>query len=295
MSQLPVPEKPYPDWSRFLAALWQHGMSVQNMKPELIEEHIRNATPNLVGAFIKRNEARTVRPSSFLACARQTYFLVSGEEPEPMPDNIGSTFAVGHLLHEVSYAAVRSALPDGFDAQTEVPVYLPKWWPADDLRFNHSGHVDLLLSAQEGPRSEYIAEGAPEMILVDFKTKGGFSYKKHGKTVFGEDADGFGYLAQLVVYADATKTLNAGAILAGINRDSLTQPLKPRFVEPKALKDELVRVKAAIGMALEGQDPGEEFLVRHGKEANFFCGRAGKPGYCAFKKVCKERETRDYE
>ena len=100
------------------------------------------------------------------------------------------------------------------------------------------------------------------------------------------------FRSQLSVYADALGVIDGGAIIAGINRDSLTQPLLPRFIEPAALKAERDRVKIAIEMALEGSDPGEEFLVRHDRDAYFQCGRGGKPGYCAFREQCNANPTR---
>tara|TARA_R100001530_G_scaffold122627_1_gene90332 strand:+ start:2240 stop:3130 length:891 start_codon:yes stop_codon:yes gene_type:complete len=289
---LPPPDKAL-DWSHLLKDMWMHGMSVHNIEPHLAESHIDSARDSMIEVFTRRNEARTVRPSAFLACARQTYFSVKGEDSGKMPDNIGPTFAVGHLLHELSYAAVKSALPGGFSAHTEVPVHLPQWWPKQD-KFNQKGHVDMLIIAEDRAAcAPYLNEDQPKSMLIDFKTMGGFSYKKHGKTVWGEDPDAFGYLAQVAVYADALGQINDGAIIAGINRDSLVQPLAPRFIAPEALKDELARVKIALDMALEQNDPGEEFLVRHGKDAHFQCGRGGRPGYCPFKKVCKENPTRD--
>lgn len=292
--QLPKPDKPYPDWSRFLKDVWMHGMSVQNIKKEHVEQHVNCASESIKEAFTQRNESNSVRPSAFLACARQTYFSVQGEDAGKMPDNIGSTFAIGHLLHELSYAAVKSAIPDGFKVQTEVKVNLPAWWPKDKEKFNQSGHVDMLITATSPEiKDAYIEPGQFDTMLVDFKTMGSFTYKKHGKTVWGEDPDAFGYLAQLSVYADALGVIDYGAIVGGINRDSLIQPLLPRYIEPKTLKDELARVKIAVEMAVESSDPGEEFLVRHGSDANFHCGRGGRPGYCAFRKVCKANPTRD--
>lgn len=288
--RLPKPTEPYPDWSRFLKAVWLHGMSVENADPVLVDEHVDNAAKSIKGSMVQRNEAQRIRPSAFLACARQTYYAANGEQGGDMPSNIGSTFAVGHLLHELSYAAVKAAIPAGFKVETEKPVGLPDWWPDDYERFNQEGHVDMLITAED-PEG-YLPEDAPKVMLVDFKTMGGFSFKKHGKTIWGEDPDAFGYLAQLSVYADALGVIDSGAIIAGINRDSLTQPLLPRFIEPAALKAERDRVKVAIEMALEGSDPGEEFLIRHDRDANFHCGRAGKPGYCAFREQCAANPTR---
>jgi hypothetical protein len=288
---LPKPDKPYPDWSRFLKDVWMHGMSVSNINQDIAKTHVKRAAQSIAEVFTRRNEASKVRPSAFLACARQTYYSVQGEDSGKMPDNIGSTFAVGHLLHELSYAAVQSALPPGFKASTEVRVSLPEWWPEDVTRFNQGGHVDMTIKAESF--GGYLAEGQPAEMLIDFKTMGSFSYRKHGKTVWGEDPDAFGYLAQLAVYADSLGMLETGAIIAGINRDSLTKPLAPRFITPDALRAELDRVKIAVDMAVEGCDPGEEFLVRHGKDAYFQCGRGGRPGYCAFRKVCGDNPTRE--
>jgi len=297
-SKLPIPkeDKAYPSWAKFLRAVWVHGMSVQNIDPNLVAEHIEHAVEPMREAMTRSNDATVIRPSAFLACARQTYFAATYAPREPMPVNIGCTFAMGHLLHELSYAAVRSAMPSGFRVEVEKEIALPDWWPDDYTRFNQHGRVDLLISIEDTAAcSAYFDKSEPiaEKMLVDFKTMGGFSYKKHNKTVWGEDPDAFGYLAQLAVYADALGVIEHGAILAGINRDSLTQPLAPRLVPGQVLKDELKRVRVAIEMALDDTDPGEEFLIRHGEEAYFQCGRGGRPGYCAFKATCKANPTRN--
>lgn len=290
--KLTKPETPYATWALFLKDLWMEGMKPQNSDKAIVTEHTANAMTSVAEVFTRRNEAKRVRPSAFLACARQTYYSVQGEESANMPDNIGTTFAVGHLLHELSYAAVRSVAPDGVTVEFEVKVDLPEWWPKDTEKFNQKGHIDMLITVDDAVMADYLADGLPNRMLIDFKTMGGFGYKKHGKTIFGEDPDGFGYMAQLAVYADAIGVIDSGALLAGINRDSLTQPLFPRLVSARVLKEERDRVKLAIQSALEGSDPGEEFLERHDRDANFFCGRAGRPGYCPFREVCKDNPTR---
>ena len=271
-----------------------HGMSVQNIDKSIVATRADHANEAIKEVFTRRNDARTIRPSAFLACARQTYFSAQGEESAGMPDNIGATFAVGHLLHELSYAAVLSAMPHGFLVEVEKHVNLAPWWPKDSSKYNQAGHVDMLLTAEDpAAYSRYLPDDQPTTMLVDFKTMGSYTYRKHGKTVWGEDPDAFGYLTQIAVYTDALGVTDSGAIVAGINRDSLTKPLLPRHISAEALKDELARVKLAIEMAEEGSDPGEEFLTRHGSDAYFHCGRRGKPGYCAFREVCKSTPTRD--
>ena len=42
-STLPVPEKPYASWAKFIRALWEHGMSVHNIDPNLVAEHVELA------------------------------------------------------------------------------------------------------------------------------------------------------------------------------------------------------------------------------------------------------------
>jgi hypothetical protein len=288
---LSKPLTKYPDWSRFLAAVWQDGMSVHNMNKEYAAEAVKNSSESVFESLTRRNESHVIRPSAFLSCARQSYHYLAGDEPGKMPDNIGPTFAVGHLLHEVSYAAVKSAIPDGFEVETEKAVDLPEWWVKEPTHFNQSGHVDMFISiTDEKEAGKYLPEDVvhdqPKM-LIDFKTMGGFSYRKHSKADYSRAVDGFGYLAQLAVYTEALGTLGSGAILAGINRDSLMQPLMPRFIAPSTLMKEVERLKRAFDSATQLQDPGPEFLIRHGAEANFYCGRGGKPGYCPFKKACK--------
>ena len=294
---LSTPQTKFPDWSRFLSAVGRHGMSVNNIDKDKLNYHLQRAYPNILEAFTQRSESSVIRPSAFLACARQAYIKnVERVAPEPMPDNIGATFAIGHLLHEISYAAMNSAMPEGFQVHTELPVALPEWWPKNKLMFNQDGHVDMFVEiTDEDKAGEFlplnVVEEQPKM-LVDFKTMGGYSYKKHSKTDYSTAVDGFGYLSQLAVYADALGVIGNGAILAGINRDSLTMPLMPRYISPSILMRELERVKHAFDYAEKGVDPKAEFLIRHGSEANFYCGRGGRPGYCPFKKHCKKLDDK---
>ena len=295
MNKLPTPEQQYPDWSRFIAAVWGHGRSVKHMNPELAEQGINRAAESIKDSVCERNEARSLRPSSFLSCARQSYFFLAGEDSGNMPDEIGSTFAVGHLLHELSYAAVKSGLPKGFSAASEIQVSLPEWWPSHLNNASKHGHIDMLIQIDDEDEAkrylpESVVERQPKM-LVDFKTMGGYTYRKHSKAVFDYDPDGFGYISQLSTYASAIGVEDYGAIIAGINRDRLQAPLNCRLVDSSIIKWNIERLKKHLTLAEAGEDPGEEFLLRHGTEAHFYCGRAGKPGYCPFKIVCNENPS----
>ena len=291
-----LPNKRFPDWARFISAVWQHGMSTQNIDKDKVEFHLTRAFPNIIESVSRRSESNVIRPSAFLACARQAFIKnVERVAPGAMPDNIGPTFAVGHLLHELSYAAVNSAMPDCFDVRTEMEVQLPEWWPKDKLSFNQEGHVDMFVSIKDPAEAKkYLPESVVDEqshMLIDFKTMGGFSYRKHAKADYASAVDGFGYLAQLAVYSDALGVVGNGALLAGINRDSLIQPLLPRYIAPSVLMREVERIKLSFEYADKGKDPGPEFLIRHGSEANFYCGRNGQKGYCPFKKHCKKLDS----
>jgi len=287
---LPVPNKgPFPDWSRFLTAVWRHGRSRGVMSRALAEKHAFRATEPLIEAFTRSDSDARVRPSSFVTCAQQTYFMTQGMQPEPMPAEIPMTFAVGHFLHEVSFAAIAAGLPPGFEAEFEREVELPDWWPKDHLMYNTQGHIDIILRVTDWALAEdYIDPDIPEEIIVDLKTMGGYSWREHRKKVFEHEADGFGYLTQLAIYADATGLIEGGAILAGINRDLLMQPLAPRHITSELLYRELGRVKVAIEGAVKGIPAGPEFIERWNGDASFFCGTQGKKGYCGFKKQCAE-------
>lgn len=270
-------------------------MSVRNMNKDLLEKHIKEVTPKLIESFTLRSESSVIRPSTFLSCSRQAYIKnVLREGAELMPDNIGSTFAIGHLLHEVSYAAIKSVIPNGFEVRTELEVQLPEWWPKDRLSFNQEGHIDMLIEISNPEEAcKYLPPDIVEeqsAMIVDFKTQGSFSYKKHGVADYSKASDGFGYMTQLGIYADALGLIGNGAILAGINRDQLVKPLLTRHIAPSVLMREVERVKRTFDYVEKGIDPGPEFLIRHGQEAHFYCGRGGKKGYCPFKNKCKKLE-----
>jgi len=295
MNKLPAPEQQYPDWSRFIAAVWNHGRSVRHMNPELAEKGVNRAAESIKDSVCERNEANSLRPSAFLSCARQSYYFLDGQDAGKMPDEIGSTFAVGHLLHELSYAAVKSGIPKGFKVLSEVAVSLPDWWPKHLNNASSNGHIDMVISIEDTDEAkkylpESVTDRQPKM-LVDFKTMGGYTYRKHSKAVFDYDPDGFGYISQLSTYAAAIGVEDYGAIIAGINRDRLQAPLNCRLVDSTILKWNIERLKKNLKGAEMGIDPGEEFLLRHGAEAHFFCGRSGKPGYCPFKEVCRDNPS----
>ena len=305
---LPPPKIPFASWSALLKELWRHGRSRGIQPAWLTEKYAFRAKEACVEAFQREGTEPVVRPSFGLACAQQTYYCLMEEHLEPMPDEIPMTFAIGHFLHELSYASIDAALPEGFEIEVEKEVDLTvlPWWPKDNPLFNMEGHVDLIIRvADRDLASKYLAEEECDDTIVDFKTMGGYSYREHRKkTYLGNEPDGFGYLAQLAVYTSALIMQEQGAILAGINRDILMAPLLPRLVSPTGLERETQRVKAAIEGAIRGIPAGPEFKERFYDQADFFCGTYDeegkltgnrKKGYCPYKLQCAKDRGVNYE
>jgi len=281
--KLQIPDEPYPDWSRFVAAVWKHGMDNTVYEPSLAKYHCWRAGEAASGALTRANEARRVRPSAFVACARQTFFMQEGHEPQPMPPNIGLTFAVGHFLHEVSFGALQSALPEGFEIDFEVAVPLPSWWPdTGEAWVNRKGHIDCIIEVKDSAKAgKYLPINGDRKALIDLKSMGGYSFREHKKKDYASVPDSFGYLTQLAIYADVIRP--DVVLLAGISRDQLTADMSARRIHPDKLGNELRRVKAAL---VQKGDPGPELQDRWGKKVDFFCGGGGRPGYCPFRERC---------
>ena len=287
--RLKVPVAPYSDWSRFLAAVWKQGRSRGVVSKGLMAKYAFRAQESIIESFTRVDTEAKVRPSSFVACAQQTYFMAQGLPPDPMPPEIPMTFAMGHVLHEVSFAAIEAALPEGFSCEVEKEVTLPEWWPHEHMFFNTQGHIDIILHVDNWDlASDYLEPEECDSIVVDLKTMGGYSWREHRKKHFGFEPDGFGYLTQLAIYTDAVGMQEQGALLAGINRDTLMSPLAPRRVSGEVLAKELERVKVAVAGAVKGTPAGPEFIERWGDDASFFCGTNGRKGYCGFKTICKK-------
>ncbi len=283
------PDKPYDNWSQFLAAVWKHGMSKGNMDPQVAKFRAFRAGEAMGDTLTRSNEARYIRPSAFLSCARQTWFMRQGFAPEPMPENIGLTFAMGHAMHELSYAAVESALPSCFKAEFEKEVDLPDWWRNAVPESAEHGHIDCLITVEdEEEAAQYLELNGNHIILVDFKTMGGYTSREHKKKDFAVSPDAFGYLSQLAIYASTVHPDQV--LLTGINRDQLTAELMPRSVALELLDNERERILQALTCET---DPCKEFLERWEKKAHFYCGKGGRKGYCPFADRCEATYCED--
>jgi hypothetical protein len=288
---LPPPETPYPDWSRFIAALWDHG--ARNPDPAHVERHMAAADllAKIKGSFEAREGRAYVRPSSLLSCARQTYLFLRGHEPEGMPRNIALTFAIGHIAEAAGRCYLSSALPPCFELSLDQPVPLPSWWPTGDARFAKTGTNDFMLRIVDPAAAALYLDpetAGPPVCMGDFKTASSYQYDQMARAKsLADKPDPFGYTGQITVYGEGQGGPKVtAAVLALFNRNSPSQPLVVRAVSAGVRQYEARRIEDAITGALAGVDPGRELLDRWGEKAHFYCGVEGKTGMCPLRSVC---------
>jgi hypothetical protein len=287
---LPVPDQPYPDWSRLLRAVWEHGIA--NMTAEGEKAIFDHFTKRSEGSLTQNTDEQTyyVRPSQGTTCARQAWYLRNGIEPEPMPPTIGPTFIAGHLVHETTYIALELAMPEGIAVHAEVPATLD--WPEDCAQ---AGTADLILEITDPSlAAPFIDLEQPRVILGDIKTMVGFAWRAHQKAVFDSNyLDMWGHRRQLAVYTDSP-SLNerfpglreSGALLIGANKESPHMGIAPRFLSAEILKREREEVQQVFEQSGSG-DPGPQLLQKWPIEALKYCGDGRKfKGYCPFKQRC---------
>lgn len=282
---LPLPETKYGLWARFVTDLYEHGK--RNVPRSIVQEEMDAIVPSIVESYEREPEPPQVRPSGNLSCARQAYLLEKYGTEQDRDDGLGATFAAGHFFHALAFAYCRAALPPGFSLETEVePEKMPDWWP-DRPSFRQTGHQDMVLRiVDEELAGRYMAEGAGSTCLVDFKGMGRWSYGKHCNSDPWDQPDGFGYMDQLAVYSDGG-TLYDELVLAGINRDQIWKPVKCRVIPNDIARKAMFRLRKGFEALVEGRDPGTEFFMRWGKQAEFICGTETTQGACNQSQNCR--------
>lgn len=290
---LPKPGRPYPDWSRFLTAAWEHG--IQNMDPNILKVASSRISDQLFRSLCEEQDMTPkIRPSFGLTCPAQAYFVRTGASRTPMPPTIKATFVMGHFAHELCYATLLSALPKeiNLDEELEVDTGFP-----DDC--NQRGTCDFVISKEGDTTHEWVDESAPKYILGDFKTQTGFSFRSHKKSDFtSQGVDAWGYIAQLAVYANSPsmqekypKIEESGALLVGVNKESPQMGIAPRLISPKVLAEAKKRLDIVLGTT---EYPGPWLMDTFGqKETAFYCGASGRKGYCGFVEECQKKRKKD--
>jgi len=272
---LPVPSKPYGLWSRFVTDLYEHGK--RHAIRAIVQEEMERILPDVVSSYEQVPRPPMVRPSGNLHCARAAYLLTKYGTEQEMDPGLGASFSAGHFFHALAFAYCRSAVPQGFELVTEEVADLSAltWWPADP-QFRQTGSRDMVLRIEdEELAAKYLVKGAGTSALVDFKTMGRWAYGKHRNSDPWEGPDGFGYMSQLAVYSDGGELYDE-VVLSGINRDQLAQPLKSRVIPSQVLRKERDRIVKGFRLLAKEQDPGCEFFLKWGKQADFTCGPPDK-------------------
>lgn len=283
----PTPPSPMPSWDLFVTLIW--GWGRRNVTDDLMRPWLDRAHGEMTRAH---EPGPAIRPSGNLHCAMKTYLRTRGVEEEPTPSWLAATFNVGHLLHNMSYGYIESALPDCFEAEYETPIDLTAipWWPGGDLA-RQEGTADMVIRVKEGAEAEasrYLdLRAARPQVLVDFKTMSQWSYAKHAKGFIEDHPDTFGYLSQLPVYREVLGAQKTDCVLSGINRNNLREgkggaPLASVLVGRSFLDDEAERVKRR----LTEPEPRPEFLDIWGAKADFSCDV--KKGTCGDRVRCSE-------
>lgn len=282
---LPRPDKPYGLWARFVTDLYEHGK--RNARQDIVRDEMEKIMDSIVEAYDRGEQEPRVRPSGNLACARQAFLLQKyGTELED-DGNKQCLFSAGHFFHALAFAYCRSALPPGFELRTEVePETMPDWWP-DLPIFNQTGHQDLVLRVTDPElAAHYLLPSAGDSCLTDFKSMGGWGYTKLKNSDPWDEPDPFGYMAQMAVYSDGG-TKYAETNLGGISKNQLMMPLKCRVVPSSVSNAEMYRLRKGFEALEAGRDPGPEYFLRWGKQAEFSCGVPGKKyGTCAQSANC---------
>lgn len=251
------------------------------MNPEHLEMASRLLNEDMESSYLRGVEPPCVRPSSGLNCQGITALTAEGfgESEKELPRNL---FAVGHFWHNMTYAALLSALPrDAFYLQVEEEVSLDPldWWPKTP-QFKQKGHIDLQLKCLD---PEWLPEGEPMELVADIKTKHSLGMSKIAAVVESSN-DVWGNLAQLAVYSDLKGTIKDGALLIYVNREAPKakgNQFKVKRIFGEHLQEELENVKRRVS----GEFSPELWLRKQAGEKTFMPCQ----GYCPVQAECEAR------
>tara|TARA_R110000824_G_scaffold121753_4_gene278061 strand:+ start:2107 stop:2946 length:840 start_codon:yes stop_codon:yes gene_type:complete len=276
-------------------AAWAKG--IQNMQEEPLDEALKEIDIQMRKSFLEENqrdETPIIRPSSGTVCATQSYYIKNGFKREPMPPTIMATFVMGHFVHEITYAALRSGLPDGVNIDTEISC--ETGFPEG---CNKMGTADLVLTIED---ESLLPEMEVKHILGDVKTMTGFGFRGHKSAGYDQlGSDCWGHVSQLSTYSHSPTLMEkypgiekAGALLIAANKESPQMGIWPRHVAPRAIAEARERTLKNIHVSKD-EHPGADLFDKYGSEVAFYCGASGRKGYCPYVKRCQEeRRKSDY-
>ena len=275
-------KKQYSSWSHLIVEAYHHGMA--NMDKAHLDKAKELLMDDLESSFLRGEEKPCVRPSGGINCAAMTQLIAQGYGRSEGDDLPRMLFATGHFHHNLTYAALMSALPkEAFHLEIEEEVDLTMdWWPKAD-GFKQQGHIDLQLRCLD---PEWFIPGVPHYIMADIKTKHALGMTKT-KDIIEPASDIWGNLDQLAVYSDLKGTTDAGALLIYLNRETPKERykrLKAQYVLPEHLQEALVNVKRRVG-AWDGPFYPELWDRKQKGDKNFMPCQ----GYCSVQPECEAR------
>jgi hypothetical protein len=274
-----LPKKRYQSWGDLIVKAYHHG--VQNMDATHLHTCTGFLVADLEDSFLRGADPPWVRPSSGLNCQGITALTAEGfgTEEEELPRTL---FASGHFWHNLTYAALLSALPeDAFvlNIEEEVDLSPLEWWPVHE-RYKSKGHIDLQIRCLD---SAWLPEGESLSLVADIKTKHSLGMSKIPSLIEPSN-DVWGNLSQLAVYSALKGTIESGALLIYLNREAPKakgKQIKVKRIFPEALLEELENVKRRI----VGEFSPELWLRKQAGEKTFMPCQ----GYCDVQAECERR------
>ena len=300
---LKLPDDKFTTLEDFIGAIIAAGKEHPNT--EIFEETFRDLSDELLQSiradakFSAEPKPRMYRPSANLSCQGISHFIQELIPVDPIPAATRPVLRMGHTLHAETYAAFKSACPEGVRAVIEIGIDLPAWWPKENSR--STGTIDMVLYFEKELLTDYLSEKLldtmPLKIIADVKSTSFFGFKKMKTQDYETGGNDFGYISQLAIYSEVENTLEAGALLIGVNRNSPQDPVCVRFISPERLLDEAAKVKKrtqgdVLWKPEKFEDtPGQTGVRVIKKASDFVCGNwaTDKEGYCPYSKQCMEK------
>jgi len=302
-TMLQIPNDKYTTLEDFIASIIAFGKD--NPNAELYEESFRDLSDEILQSIRADANASTepkprlYRPSANLSCQGISHFIKELVPVAPIPAATRPVLRMGHTLHAETYAAFKSACPEGIRAIIEIGIDLPAWWPQENSR--NTGTIDMILYFEKELLTDYLSEDLlatmPDKIIADVKSTSFFGFKKMKTQDYEVGGNDFGYISQLAIYSEVENTLDAGALLIGVNRNSPQEPPCVRFISAERLRDEAAKVQGRVqeGIVWKPEkfedNPGTTGVRVIKKASDFVCGNwaTGKEGYCPYTKQCMEK------
>ena len=244
-------------------------------------------------------QPRIYRPSANLSCQGISHFIQERTAVKPIPASARAVLRMGHTLHAETYAALKSGAPEGVRGLIEVGIDLPAWWPK--VNSKSTGTIDLIFYFEKDLLTDYLTQELldtmPDKIIADVKSTSFFGFKKMKTQDYNVGGNDFGYVSQLAIYSEVENTLDSGALLIGINRNSPQDPPCVRFIGSERLRDEARKVQDRVqGEVLWKPEkfednPGTTGVRVIKKASDFVCGNwaTDKEGFCPYSKQCMEK------